>query len=73
MALPQQLTCATPEYFAQHSKPESIDALRTHRAVNFLSARNGKPMPFDFMVDGVKRSVQIKGCVAVNDADAYKA
>lgn len=73
VALLQQVTCATPEYFAQHGKPKTIDALRTHRAVNFLSARNGKPMPFDFLIDGAKRSVQIKGCVAVNDADAYKS
>ena len=73
VALMPQVTCATPEYFARHGKPKTIDALRTHRAVNFLSARNGKPLPFDFLVDGVKRSLHLKGQVAVNDADAYRA
>ncbi len=73
VALLEQVTCATPEYFARHGTPETLDALRGHKAVNFISARNGKPMPFEFIEGGVTRSVHLKGPVAVNDADAYKA
>ena len=69
----QQVTCASREYIARHGMPETIEALRGHRAVNFLSSRNGKPLPFEFVVDGVVRSVQLKGPVAVSDADAYTA
>ena len=73
VALLQQVTCASREYLAEHGTPETIEALRGHRAVNFLSNRSGKPLPFDFVVDGVARSVQLKGSVAVSDADAYVA
>ncbi len=69
----QQVTCASHKYLAEHGTPETIDALRGHRAVNFLSARSGKPLPFDFVVDGVARSLQLKGSVSVSDADAYVA
>jgi DNA-binding transcriptional LysR family regulator len=69
----QQVTCASREYLRRHGTPETLEALRGHRAVNFLSQRNGKPMPFDFIVDGVARSVQLKGAVAVSNADAYHA
>ncbi|KRD22231.1 MULTISPECIES: LysR family transcriptional regulator [Acidovorax] len=73
VALLPQVTCASREYLARHGTPTTVDALRGHRAVNFLSQRTGKPLPFDFIVDGVARSVQLKGPVAVSDADAYHA
>lgn len=73
VALLPQVTCASREYLARHGTPTTVDALRGHHAVNFLSQRTGKPLPFDFIVDGVARSVQLKGPVAVSDADAYHA
>lgn len=73
VALLQQVTCASREYLRRHGTPTTVDALRGHQAVNFLSQRTGKPLPFDLLVDGVARSVQLKGPVAVSDADAYHA
>jgi len=73
VALLEQVTCASREYIAKHGKPDTLEALRGHRAVNFLSSRTGKALPFDFIVDGEPRQVQLKGSVAVTDADAYKA
>ena len=74
VALLPQLTCASPAYLAMHGVPDSIEALqRGHRAVNFLSTRSGKRLPLDFVVDGVARTLQLKGTVTVNDADAYIA
>lgn len=69
----EQVTCASPDYLAAHGTPATVEALRGHRAVNFLSAGTGKPFPFDFVVDGAPRSLQLKGQVAVSDADAYHA
>jgi DNA-binding transcriptional LysR family regulator len=69
----QQVTCASREYLAKNGTPETLEALRGHRAVNFLSTRTGKPLPFDFLVEGLERHVQLKGSVAVTDADAYAA
>jgi len=69
----RQVTCASREYLKRHGVPKTIDELRGHRAVNFLSARTGKPLPFDFVVDGAPRSVRLPGSVTVNDANAYAA
>lgn len=68
-----QVTCASRAYLARHGVPRTVDDLRGHRAVNYLSSRTGKPMPLDFVVDGVPRSVQLKGAVSVTDAFAYVA
>lgn len=73
VALLEQVTCASREYLAQHGTPDTVEALRGHRAVNFLSTRTGKPLPFDFLVEGAERQLQLKGSVAVTDADAYAA
>ncbi len=68
-----QVTCASRDYLARHGVPASVDDLRGHRAVNYLSSRTGKPMPFDFLVDGAPRSMPLKGLVSVTDAFAYAA
>ena len=69
----EQVTCASRSYLVKHGVPDSIDAFRSHRAVNFLSTRTGKVLPFDFVVDGAPRTVQLKGSITVSDADAYHA
>ncbi len=69
----QQVTCASREYLATNGTPTSIEELRKHRAVNFISNRSGKVLPFEFLVDGVLRTVQLKGNVTVSHADAYAA
>ncbi|MBI2725638.1 MAG: LysR family transcriptional regulator [Polaromonas sp.] len=69
----QQVTCASREYLAANGTPISIEDLRRHRAVNFISNRSGKILPFEFLVDGVMRTVQLKGTVTVSHADAYAA
>jgi len=67
----RQVTCASTEYLKRHGVPKSVDDLRGHRAVNFLSAGTGKALPFEFLIDGQLRSVRLPGSVAVMDADAY--
>ncbi len=69
----QQVTCASRDYLALNGTPTSIEELRKHRAVNFISNRSGKVLPFEFLVDGVLRTVQLKGNVTVSHADAYAA
>lgn len=68
-----QMTCASPAYLARHGTPTTLDDLRGHRAVNYLSTRTGKALLLDFMVDGALRHVMLKGAVSVTDADAYHA
>ncbi|AEG92525.1 transcriptional regulator, LysR family-like protein [Ramlibacter tataouinensis TTB310] len=73
VALLQQVTCASGEYLRRHGVPETLDDLRRHQAVNFLSTRTGKVMPFEFLEGGTERRVQLKGPVSVSDAEAYVA
>lgn len=69
----RQVTCASSEYLKRHGVPNTVDDLRAHRAVNFISASTGKALPFDFVVDGKVRAVKLPGSVSVTDADAYVA
>ncbi|HEX4328847.1 MAG TPA: LysR family transcriptional regulator [Burkholderiales bacterium] len=68
-----QLTCASAGYIKRYGVPESIESLREHRAVNYVSSATGRRLPFEFIVGGEARKVQVPGMVAVRQADAYHA
>jgi LysR family transcriptional regulator for bpeEF and oprC len=72
VALLEQVTCASKGYLAQHGEPKTLDEFKTHRAVNYASAM-GKLLPFEFIVDGERRTLQLRGSVTVSHADAYVA
>lgn len=65
------ITCAAPSYLEKHGTPASPLMLEGHQAINFFSARNGKVMPFDFMIDGQLQAMVLPHLVATNDADTY--
>jgi len=73
VAMNPQVTCASAAYIQRFGVPQSIESLREHRAVNYISSATGRRLPFDFLVDGQPRSVQVPGIVAVRQADAYHA
>ncbi|CAD5110483.1 LysR family transcriptional regulator [Zestomonas carbonaria] len=68
-----QVTCASPAYLRKFGVPESLDDLAEHRAVNYQSKTTGRSFPFEFMVDGAVREVDIGGSVAVFGAEIYTA
>lgn len=68
-----QVTCASAAYLARHGTPATLDELRGHRAINFFSPSSGKLFPFEFIVDGVLRSIELPGPVSVSSAEAYLA
>ena len=70
VALLEQVTCASAAYLDANGTPATPADLARHRAVNYAAA-SGKPMPFDFLVDGQARSVTLRGAVTVRHADAY--
>ena len=65
-----QVTCASAAYLDANGTPATLQDIRAHRAVNYAGA-NGKPLPFDFIVDGEPRSLGLRGAVTVRHADAY--
>lgn len=72
VALLEQLTCASAGYLAEQGEPTTLEALRAHRAVNFAGA-SSKLLPFEFMVEGERRTMQLRGPATVSHADAYLA
>nr|WP_057923901.1 LysR family transcriptional regulator [Burkholderia ambifaria] len=66
-------TCASPSYLERFGVPETIDDLTQHIAVSHVSADTGRPRSWDFVVDGDTHIVQMRGTVAVNEADTYIA
>ena len=70
VALLEQVTCASAAYLDANGTPSLPSELARHRAVNYAGA-SGKPMAFDFIVDGEAKSLQLRGGVTVRQADAY--
>ncbi|WP_433768092.1 LysR family transcriptional regulator [Pseudomonas putida] len=69
----RQITCASPAYLRKYGEPKSLDDLKNHRAVNYVSRTDGKVFPFEFMVDGEQRDVAIDSAVSVFGAEIYAA
>ncbi|MET0518315.1 MAG: LysR family transcriptional regulator [Burkholderiaceae bacterium] len=67
------ITCASPGYLAAHGVPTTIEQLREHQAVQFLSTATGRAAPFEFIVDGQLRTLSLRGQVCVTSAEAYRA
>ncbi|HSI56920.1 MAG TPA: LysR substrate-binding domain-containing protein [Ideonella sp.] len=72
VALLEQVTCASAAHIERHGEPTTLEAFRGQRAVNYAGA-SGKILPFEFLVDGVLRTLQLKGPTTVSHADAYAA
>jgi LysR family transcriptional regulator, regulator for bpeEF and oprC len=64
---------ATPNYLRRHGEPKTPEDLRSHKVINYFSARSGKMLPWDFMIDGKRVEYDLPGNVSTNDADAYFA
>lgn len=69
----RQITCASPSYLRKYGEPKTLDDLRHHRAVNYVSRSNAKLFPFEFLVDGQLQEVPIPGAISVFGAEIYAA
>jgi LysR family transcriptional regulator, regulator for bpeEF and oprC len=65
------VTCAAPSYIALHGRPVHPEDLKTHRCINFFSAKTGKIFDWDFSKDGQRLKMRLHGRIAVNDSNAY--
>ena len=69
----EQVTCASPDYVARFGRPQQLEDLDRHEAVNFVSSATGRPYPLEFMRDGELRQRTLPGAVTVTGADMYTA
>ncbi|MGN6141625.1 MAG: LysR substrate-binding domain-containing protein [Ralstonia sp.] len=67
------VNCASPEYLARFGTPKTLEDLQDHTAVNYFSARNGRRMDWDFVIDGQKQIHKVRSMVSVNDAESAVA
>lgn len=69
----EQVTCASPDYLARFGRPQALEDLDRHEAVNFVSSATGRPYPLEFMQGGELRQRTLPGSVTVTGADMYTA
>lgn len=67
------ITCAAPIYLERHGTPQTLEDLAAHQAVHYFSARTGRIIDWDYVLDGQVTNVKVAGSIAVNDAEAYMA
>jgi len=67
------VTCASPGYIEEYGEPRSLEDLKNHHAVGYLSSRNGRSTHWTFVIDGEERAAVVPERIIVNDTDAYVA
>jgi LysR family transcriptional regulator for bpeEF and oprC len=65
------ITCASPEYISVYGDPRSLEDLKNHHAVGYLSNRSSRSSHWAFVIDGEECVVQLPERITVNDTDAY--
>lgn len=67
-----QITCASAGYLARHGRPEHLEEIAGHRAVDYFSA-SGKSIPLEFIAEGQLVTRTLPASVALNSGDSYVA
>jgi LysR family transcriptional regulator, regulator for bpeEF and oprC len=65
------VTCASPTYLEKYGVPESLEELSGHLVVNYISARSGRLLPFEFEQNGHLAKLLLKSKLSVNEGAAY--
>ncbi len=60
VALLPTVTCASREYIAERGRPRTIEQMKQHQAVNYLSTATGRHSPFEFIVDGKVETLMLR-------------
>jgi len=73
IGLLEQITCASPAYLQQHSRPQSLANLGRHQMINFFSSRTGRDLPWEYEQAGELKTIKLPGRVSVASSEAYLA
>jgi DNA-binding transcriptional LysR family regulator len=69
----QQIVCASPGYIALHGAPQSLTDLKQHRCTGFRSIATGKLQPWELMVNGELRRLNLPVSFCSNDVEGEMA
>ena len=64
------LTCASPNYLAQHGIPRTPEDLRKHRLLGHLRGENSRPADWQFKQGSGTRSMKLPLALSFNTVDA---
>lgn len=67
----QQVTVGSPAYFEKYGKPTTLESLKEHYVVAYLSTSVGLDRHLDFVVEGNVVKTELSHNVSVTGADLY--
>ena len=67
----RRILTASPRYFAQHGRPDSLDELQRHKMLLYVHANN--PNELRFSRDGQTTTVAVHGLLESNDGQILRA
>jgi DNA-binding transcriptional LysR family regulator len=67
----EQVTVGSPEYFEKHGKPITLESLKEHYVVAYLSTLVGMDSHLDFIVENDIVEIELSHKVSVTGADLY--
>jgi DNA-binding transcriptional LysR family regulator len=71
VALLEQVTVASPAYIARYGMPGDLDALASHRAVNYVSSATGRNIPLEFTLNESVHAVELAAAISVTGVELY--
>ncbi|BAN25799.1 LysR family transcriptional regulator [Caballeronia insecticola] len=71
VALLEQVTVASPAYLSREGVPQDLEALASHRAVNYLSSATGRVVPLEFTLNDRIEAIELKATVSVTGVEMY--
>ncbi|GAB3252508.1 LysR family transcriptional regulator [Chitinimonas naiadis] len=66
----QQIVCAAPAYLQRHGVPRNMQELQAHRCTGYRQPGTGRPMPWEFQIDGSTVYQSIPAVLCSNDPEA---
>ena len=71
----QLIVCATPAYLAQHGRPRKLDDLLAHRCIGYRRPGTGRPVPWEFEMDGevIQQHMNVALCCSDSETEAQAA
>jgi DNA-binding transcriptional LysR family regulator len=71
VALLEQVTVASPAYLSRAGVPDDLEALASHRAVNYLSSATGRVLPLEFTIGDDIEAIELQAAVSVTGVELY--
>ena len=69
----RMVNVASPAYLAAHGAPETLEDLRTHRCIGYVSPRERRDQGWEYVDDDAVRTLRMPVSIRVNNAELYIA